>query len=145
MRAVSEARASDGARECRVAVVVTREARVLLVRRAGRDGWRLPSGAPRPHESIETAGARLVREQTGLVVRLQPVADAISPPGADVVVLVYPAEELEGALLPGPECAEVSFWPLSELPSPWDAPLHRAALRGGPLGGDRPWRRAGPR
>jgi len=142
MRAMS---AAPEPRACRLAVVVARGARVLLARRRGADGWRLPSGVPRADESIETAGARLVREQTGLVVRLGRVADALSPPGARDVLLVYPGEELEGALRPGPDWAEVSFWPLSGLPSAWDAPGHRAALVRGRAGDACPWSPAGRR
>ena len=51
--------------------MVVHEGRLLVVRRAHAPGaglWSIPGGRVEPGESVETACAREVREETGLVV-----------------------------------------------------------------------------
>jgi 8-oxo-dGTP pyrophosphatase MutT (NUDIX family) len=51
-------------------VVVGRDRRVLLLRRADEGTWGLPKGKIEPRESPEEAAIREVLEETGLSVRL---------------------------------------------------------------------------
>ena len=54
-----------------VGLIVMREGEVLLIRRGrepGRGRWALPGGAQRVGETVEAAGRRELREETGLEV-----------------------------------------------------------------------------
>lgn len=137
----------DGQREprVRVAAVIVRDDRILLVRHAkdGAEYWLLPGGGVHYGESLSEALAREVREETGLEARVGDVVfahDGIAPDGSRHIVNVYLLAEVTGGALrcgDEPRLAGVRDVPLGEL-SELDLrpdlrePLLAAAARGFP-------------
>jgi len=104
------------------AVLIEREGRVLLVRRAGepfRGFWSLPAGVINGGEDPAQAAARECLEETGLIVRVTRVLDIISgkehPRGADFII-VYEAEVLDGELRPDDDADAVEWFTRENLP-----------------------------
>lgn len=98
--------------------VVARDGAILLTKRAhdpGRGRWDLPAGYMEWDERLEDAAIREVREETGLEVRLGPILGAYSF-GRGVVVIIYAAEEIGGALQVSDESEELAFFPPDALP-----------------------------
>lgn len=84
-----------------VGAVVEREGRILMTLRAhdpGRGQWGLPAGYMEWDEDVTAAGAREVFEETGLSVRLTHLVGVYSVPASGVVLIIYAAEILDGAL-----------------------------------------------
>ncbi len=104
-------------------VLVTRDGKVLLVRRAvepQQGQWSLPAGFVDAGEDPRLAAQRECREETGLEVETTGVLDVFSgrehPGGADIV-LVFTARPLGGELRPGDDADAVAFFGLDELPA----------------------------
>jgi len=104
------------------AVIVLREERILLVKRAFNPQagkWALPAGFIDSHENPEDAAARECLEETGLVVEIKSLLAVLSgrehPRGADMMI-VYCAEVTGGELKAGDDAAEAAFFCLSTLP-----------------------------
>jgi len=104
------------------AVVVLKHGRVLLVRRVNqpyRGRWTLPAGFVDAGEDPRRAAERECLEETGLTVRAGRVLDVIAgrehDKGADFVV-VYTAELVAGALVPGDDADSAEWFELAELP-----------------------------
>jgi ADP-ribose pyrophosphatase YjhB (NUDIX family) len=79
---------------------------------------------------VAEAAVRETREEVNLDVRLTGILDAYSFPGSAVVVVVYAAEVVGGALQARDECLEVATFAPEALP--WDELAFestRAALR----------------
>lgn len=100
-----------------VGVVVWKDGRVLLVRRAKppRAGqWSLPGGRQKLGETVRETAAREVREETGteIVLRaLLDVIDSINPDGDGQIqyhytLVDFDAEWSAGALVAGSDAAE---------------------------------------
>jgi len=127
------------------AVVVRRDREVLLVRRAagpfaGR--WGLPARYQELDEAIETTAVREVREATGLVVRLRGILDVVmdtDDPREPATQIVYTGEETDGELVPGPDCAEVGFFTLGDLPEGATRASHLRLLERLKTGLERTW------
>ncbi len=101
-------------------VVVERDDRVLMVRRAIQPGiglWSLPGGYVDRGEVVEVAAAREVLEETGLHVTITGLLGLFSEEGHPVVLAAFNAQEVgEEEAKPGPEVSELGFFLLDDLP-----------------------------
>ena len=101
------------------ACVIQKDGQTLMVRRAVQTGyglWSMPGGYVDRGEPVETAAAREVREETGLLVEVGPLIGLFSDAGNPVVVAAYAATETGGVLAPGPESLEVGYFSPDALP-----------------------------
>jgi ADP-ribose pyrophosphatase YjhB (NUDIX family) len=112
------------------AVITKAQDQVLLVRHGYRTGWHFPGGGVEWRETLLSALAREVEEETGIVVRGQPRLHGVfanfQVSTSDHVAL-YVVQDWEQRHVPPPslEIKEQRFFPLAELP----ADLARGARR----------------
>ncbi len=104
------------------AVVLNARDEVLLIeRRNPPPGWALPGGFVDPGETLETAVARELREETGLragrVRQLHTYSDPERDPRHHTVSTVF-LVEAEGEPAAGDDAGRAEFFPLDRLPSP---------------------------
>lgn len=100
-------------------VIVARENRILMVRRANQPGyglWSVPGGYVDRGEVVERAAAREVQEETGLVVEIAGLLGLFSQTGSPVIVAAFAGMETGGVLCAGPETLAVDFFPQDALP-----------------------------
>ena len=100
-------------------VIVARENRILMVRRANQPGyglWSVPGGYVDRGEVVERAAAREVQEETGLVVEIAGLLGLFSQAGNPVIVAAFAGMETGGVLRAGPETLAVDFFPQDALP-----------------------------
>ena len=88
---------------CAVAAFIFDRERVLVIQRGKPPGeglWSLPGGKLEAHETLAQAVAREVREETGLVVEVGPLACVVERMGDDhhFVILDYLARPIGGTL-----------------------------------------------
>ena len=101
------------------ACVIERGGQTLMVKRAVQTGyglWSMPGGYVDRGEPVETAAAREVEEEAGLLVEVGQLIGLFSDAGNPVVVAAYSATEVGGVLAPGPESLDVGFFALDDLP-----------------------------
>jgi ADP-ribose pyrophosphatase YjhB (NUDIX family) len=96
--------------------------RVLLVERGQPPGeglWTVPGGRQEPGETLAQAVAREVREETGLVVEVGPLACVVERIGPDhhFVILDYVARCIGGTLVPATDARAARFVDEAELAS----------------------------
>jgi ADP-ribose pyrophosphatase YjhB (NUDIX family) len=101
------------------AFVLDRE-RVLLIRRGRPPGeglWSVPGGRLEPGETLAQAVAREVREETGLVVEVGPLACVVERmgDGYHFVILDYLARVIGGELAAATDAAAARFVDDAEL------------------------------
>ena len=102
------------------AFVFDAEGRVLVIERGRPPGeglWSVPGGKLEPAETLAQAVAREVREETGLVVEVGPLACVVERMGDDhhYVILDYLARVIGGALVPGSDARGARFVTDAEL------------------------------
>ena len=111
-------------------VVVERDDRVLMVRRAIQPGiglWSLPGGYVDRGEVVEKAAAREVLEETGLQVDITGLLGIFSEEGHPVVLAAFNAKETAARPRPGRRSRSWGSsswtsclpWPFPETPSSW--------------------------
>lgn len=100
--------------------VLAEDGRVLLVRHSYAPGWMFPGGGVNRGETVFTAAAREVREETGIVAGEEPVLHGLflndrQFPGNHVACFVLRrfAGKVTSKSL---EIAEARFFPVEELP-----------------------------
>jgi ADP-ribose pyrophosphatase YjhB (NUDIX family) len=96
--------------------------RVLLIRRGRPPGeglWSVPGGRLEPGETLAQAVAREVREETGLLVEVGPLACVVERMGDDhhFVILDYLARVIGGVLGAATDAADARFVDDAELAS----------------------------
>jgi ADP-ribose pyrophosphatase YjhB (NUDIX family) len=101
---------------CTISIV---DGGVVLLKRAiepqlGK--WVFPGGFVDRGESVQAAAIRETREEVNLRVSLTGILDVYSFPGSEVVVVVYAADVIGGALAACDECLEVKVFPPEEIP-----------------------------
>jgi ADP-ribose pyrophosphatase YjhB (NUDIX family) len=102
-------------------VVLRDGSEVLLIRHGYRPGWHFPGGGVEWHETLLTALAREVEEETGVVVlgtpRLHGIFANFQTAPCDHIAL-YLIDEWEQKTIPKPnmEIREQRFFPLADLP-----------------------------
>lgn len=108
---------------CAVAgIVFDATGRVLLVQRAKEPGkglWTVPGGRLEGAETLAQGVAREVREETGLVVEVGPLACVVERMGDDYhfVILDYLARVVGGTLAAGSDAAAARWAAEPELDS----------------------------
>jgi len=100
--------------------VFDREQRVLVIQRGTPPGeglWSVPGGKLEPNETLAQAVAREVREETGLVVEVGPLACVVERMGDDYhfVILDYLARPIGGALAAGSDVRDARWLTDDEL------------------------------
>ena len=101
------------------AAVIPRDGGVVLVQRAIEPGlgmWSFPSGYVNRGELPSEAVEREVREECGLVVSADWVVGVYATAGQPVVLGVYNAEVVGGALIAGDETLASRVFPIDNLP-----------------------------
>lgn len=112
--------------------VVERKGEVLLVRLnyGPRDGrWALPGGLVEADETIEAAALRETTEETGFTTALDGLLATWMRPGFPILVVIYRAHVVSGALRVAPdEASEARFFPQATLPPmeelAWPSTVH---------------------
>jgi ADP-ribose pyrophosphatase YjhB (NUDIX family) len=100
---------------CVGAIIKDEAGRLLLVLRAhspGKDLWSIPGGRVEPGESEPAAVVREVREETGLIVSVGPLAGRVSRPGDDnevIDIADYVCWPIGGTLTPGDDAADARW------------------------------------
>ncbi|MEO8846502.1 MAG: NUDIX hydrolase [Kofleriaceae bacterium] len=94
--------------------------RVLVIQRGTPPGeglWSVPGGKLEARETLAQAVAREVREETGLVVEVGPLACVVEPIGDDYhfVILDYLARTIGGALAPASDVRDARWVTDAEL------------------------------
>lgn len=101
-----------------VRVLLVRNGQVLLVRHTYRDGWFLPGGGLKRHETLEAAARREAREEVGAMLgelRLMGAYSNFAEAKSDHVV-VFVSESFEQTPNASAEIAEARFFRFDALP-----------------------------
>ena len=104
------------------AVLIERDGRILLVRRAvnpQKGLWTLPAGFIDAGEDPGKAAERECLEETGLYVQVTALLDVLPNHehhrGANIIIF-YRAEIVNGDLVPGDDVDRADFFPKNNLP-----------------------------
>ena len=104
------------------AVVIEKEKKILLVRRAGEPKkglWSLPAGFIEISETVEECAVREVLEETGLEIELdglEGIHTVFDDPRYVCLLIVYCGSIVSGELKPGDDAAEAGYFGRDDLP-----------------------------
>jgi len=90
--------------------------RALLLHRPDMDAWNLPGGRVEAGESPWEACIREVREETGLIVRVERLTGVYAKPHKDEIVLNFDCVITGGRLRSTDEADAARYFPLDALP-----------------------------
>ncbi len=102
-----------------VGAICTNSGGIILLRRGIEPGygkWVFPGGYMDRGETVESAARREAREEINVEIRLTRLLNVYSYEGSPVVVIVYQAEVVQGAVRGGEEALEVRTFAPSEIP-----------------------------
>ena len=102
-------------------IVRTDDRKLVLVRRAIEPGygrWVFPGGYVDRGEEITAAALREAREEAGLDVEIERLVNIYSYAQRSLIVIVYAARVIGGALCTDEECLEARLFMPDEIP--WD-------------------------
>lgn len=103
-------------------VIIVENGQVLWVQRRfepRKSLWTFPAGFLEYDEHVEECAVRETMEETGLeveLIRLFGAYMATDDPRARVVLLLYLARRVGGALTPGDDAVDARFFPLADPP-----------------------------
>src|SRR5207247_9792565 len=80
------------------ALIFNNEKQILLGHRRDIDWWNLPGGGMESGETVDEALCREVREETGLVVKVERLIGVYSKPQKQEVVLTFRCQVIGGTL-----------------------------------------------
>ena len=103
-------------------VVFDKEKRVLLVRHGYRPGWHFPGGGIEWGETAETAVARELKEEAGVIIKGRPKLHGLFAnfnvlPSDHVALFVVPEWDRPSIPPPSYEIAESRFFARHEIPA----------------------------
>ena len=105
-----------------VAALIERDGQMLMGRRsrssASPGKWSFPAGYVDRGERVEDALVREVREETGLTVVPECLLGLYSEAGNIVVLAVYVAKAIGGAMAPADDLTELALVPFDAPPEP---------------------------
>ncbi|HXM47302.1 MAG TPA: NUDIX domain-containing protein [Pyrinomonadaceae bacterium] len=117
------------------ALLVRDEANRILLGKRNKDpqrgSWIIPGGKIRPFESIGGAGARELREETGLDVEVQGqfrVYEIINPPDEHRIVIYSWGKVVGGIAKASDDISELAFFSSDQLSDLQTSPLVRRVL-----------------
>lgn len=104
-----------------VAVIIMDEDKILLVKRrwSYKDTWCIPCGHVEWNEDIKKAAQRETEEETGLIVEIGPVFNALSnfhDIEKQTVGIWFTAKITGGELQPGSDAIEAKFFSVNDIP-----------------------------
>ena len=102
-------------------IISTDDARLVLVRRAIEPGygrWVFPGGYVDRGEEVTAAALREAREEAGLDIEIERLVNIYSYAQRSLIVIVYAARIVGGALCTDEECLEARLFMPDEIP--WD-------------------------
>lgn len=121
-------------------LVLDEHDRLLMMLRTDNGCWGVPGGAVEPGESVEEAGRRETREETGLEVGRLTLIDVFSGPGQYYVYpngdqvhnvsILYLTRDLRGSIrLDLSEHSRYDWFPLDALPENISPPIRPMLAR----------------
>ncbi|MFA6486215.1 MAG: NUDIX domain-containing protein [Candidatus Magasanikbacteria bacterium] len=98
------------------AVIFDKQGRSLWCLRRDYDLWNLPGGGMEYGETPQEAIIREVKEETGVIVKVERLAGVYYKTGDDAIVFSFVCKIIKGKLKLSDEVKENKFFKLSELP-----------------------------
>jgi ADP-ribose pyrophosphatase YjhB (NUDIX family) len=109
-----------------VFIFLQKDDSILLVKQNyGQQYWSFPGGIVESGESIDQAAIREVREETGLIIRIEQVVGLYSKPQDEALAITFAGRITGGKLKPDNEILECRFFPFDQLPSQVRAHFHQ--------------------
>lgn len=98
------------------AIILDKQKRILLCHRRDRDLWNLPGGGLEKGEIPWQGVIREVKEETGLIVKIERLAGIYSKPGKDEIVFQFICKKVGGALAINKEADKIQYFAINEIP-----------------------------